>query len=151
MGRRNASDGGPVETPRFGLGSGEAGVAASSCTPRQMTTGMASEHTIMLLDIASRVAEKLRAHPRIAIFLDPAVCIAAYNDGCDATLIERLEVMRITSEIGATQAEPMQAKSVGPTVAVLIADKSSATLYLLPDPRFYPGLWPWTHSENGEH
>jgi hypothetical protein len=118
-----------------------------SCTPRQMTT----EHTILLLDIASRVAKKLRTDPRIANFLDPAVCIAAYDDGCDATLIERLKVMQITSEIGTTQAVPMQATSVGPSVAVLIADKSGATLFMLPDPRFYPGLWPWTTSEIGEH
>jgi hypothetical protein len=54
---------------------------------------MASEHTIMLLDIAGRVAEKLRADPQVTNFLDPAVCIAAYDDGCDATLIERLEVI----------------------------------------------------------
>jgi hypothetical protein len=116
-----------------------------------MTTYMGSEHTVMLLDIASRVANKLRTDPRIANFLDPAVCVAAYVDGCEATLIERLEVMQITSEICTTQAEPMQATSVGATVAVLIADKSGATLFMLPDPRFYPGLWPWTHSENGEH
>ena len=43
----------------------------------------------------------------------------------------------------------MQATSVGPTVAVLIADKRGATLFMLPDPRFYPGLWPWTTSEIG--
>jgi hypothetical protein len=116
-----------------------------------MTTEMASEHTIMLLDIASRVAEKLRTDPRIANFLDPSVCIAAYDDGCDATLIERLEVTQIMSEIRTNEAEPVQATSVGPTVAVLIADKSGATLFMLPDPRFYPGLWPWTHSENREH
>jgi hypothetical protein len=111
---------------------------------------MASEHTIMLLDIASRVAEKLRADPQVANFLDPAVCIAAYDDGCDATLIERLEVMQIMSEISTNEAEPMQTTSVGPTVAVLIADKSGATFFTLPDPRMYPSLWPWTHSENGE-
>jgi hypothetical protein len=116
-----------------------------------MTTEMASEHTIMLLDIASRVAEKLRTDASIANFLDPAVCIAAYDDGCDATLIERLEVTQIMSEIRTNEAEPVQATSVGPTVAVLIADKSGATLFMLPDPRFYPGLWPWTHSEDGGH
>jgi hypothetical protein len=112
---------------------------------------MASEHTIMLLDIASRVAEKLGADPQVANFLDPAMCIAAYNDGCDATLIERLEVMQKMSEFRTNEAEPMQATSAGPTVALLIADKSGATFFILPDPRFYPGLWPWTHAENGEH
>ena len=116
-----------------------------------MTTEMASEHKITLLDIASRVAEKLCTDPRIANFLDPAVCIAAHDDGCNATLIERLEVMQITSEIRTNEAGPMQTTSVGPTVAVLIADKSGVTYFMLPDPRFYPGLWPWTHSENGEH
>jgi hypothetical protein len=45
----------------------------------------------------------------------------------------------------------MQATSVGPSVAVLIADKSGATLFMVPDPRFYPDLWHWTTSEIGEH
>jgi hypothetical protein len=50
--------------------------------------------------------------------------------------------MQITSELFTTQAAPMQATSVGPTVAVLIADKSGATLFMLPDPRFYPVFGP---------
>jgi hypothetical protein len=76
-----------------------------SCIARQKTTEMASEHTIMLLDIAGRVAQKLRTDPRIANFLDPAVCIAAYDDGCDAMLIERPEAMQIMSEIRTNEAE----------------------------------------------
>jgi hypothetical protein len=98
-----------------------------------------------------RATRSPAADPQVANFLDPAVCIAAYNDGCDATLIERLEVMQKMSEFRTNEAEPMQATSAGPTVAVLIADKSGATFFILPDPRFYPGLWPWTHAENGEH
>jgi hypothetical protein len=116
-----------------------------------MMTEMANEHTIMLREIASRAAEKLRTDPRVANFPDPAVCVAAHDEGCDATLIERLEVMQLVPEIRTNQAEPMQATSVGPTVAVLIADKSGATFFMLPDSRFYPRLWPWTHLGNGEH
>ncbi len=108
---------------------------------------MASEDNTVLLKIARRVAEKLRTDPRVANFLDPAVCIAAYQQGCDAALIERVEVMQIMWEIRTNQAEPMQATCVGPSVAVLIADNSGATFFMLPDPRIFPGLWPWMHSE----
>jgi hypothetical protein len=112
---------------------------------------MSTEHKCMLLDVATRVAERLRSDPRVTNFLDPAICIAAYDEGCDATLIERLEVIQIMSEIPTDRATPSEATFVGPTIAVLIADKSGATFYMLPDPRRYPGLWPWTQSENSEH
>jgi hypothetical protein len=109
---------------------------------------MANEHVTMLLDVAIRVAKRLRTDPQVANFLDPAIFIAAYDDGCDATLLERLEVMQIMQEIKCDSPEPAQSRCVGPFVAVLIADKRGGTFYTLPDPRIYPTAWPWADSEN---
>jgi hypothetical protein len=50
--------------------------------------------------------------------------------------------MQKMSEFRTNEAEPMQATSAGPTVAVLIADKSGATFFILPDPRFTPAFGP---------
>jgi hypothetical protein len=100
------------------------------------------------MDVATRVAEKLRTDHRVADFIDSAICIAAFDDGCDATLVERLEVMQIMSEIPCRNEKPAQAASVDLSFAVLIADKRGATCYKLPHPRLYPELWPWTPWEN---
>jgi hypothetical protein len=110
---------------------------------------MPSEHTSTLLDVSARVAERLRTDPRVANYLDPAIYIAAFDEGCDATLLERLELTKIVSEIRCNRDQP-DATTVGPTVAVLVVDKHGATFYLLPDPRYYPAEWPWTQSENAE-
>jgi hypothetical protein len=110
---------------------------------------MSSDRTLTLLDVATRVAERLRTDPRIANFIDPAVCIAAHEEGCDATLVERLELTKIMAEIRSDPADPAETATVGSTVGVLIVDKKGASFYMLPDPRVYPGLWPWTL--NGDH
>jgi hypothetical protein len=102
---------------------------------------MSNDHTLTLQNVATRVAEKLRIDPRIANFIDPAVCIAAYEEGCDATLIERLELTKIMTEIFA---DPAEMATPGPSVGVLIVNKTGASIYMLPDPRVYPGRWPWT-------
>ncbi len=108
---------------------------------------MEHDHTTMLLDVAARVAERLRTDPLVANLLDPAIFIAAFDDGCDATLLERLEVVHIMREIECDPPQPIDSTSAGPCVAVLIADKSGGSFYTLPDPRIYPTAWPWLGSE----
>ena len=68
---------------------------------------------VVLLDVATRVAERLRQRPPVANFLDPAICIAAYDEGCDATLIERREVMQIMLEM---QCYPERRRTLRPSV-----------------------------------
>jgi hypothetical protein len=116
-----------------------------------MMIQMSTDHTIILLDVATRVAERVCTDPLVAALLEPAVCIAADDEGCNATFVERLEVIGLMNEFHTKQGESVAQTSVGPTFAVLIADKSGATIYTLPDPRIYPQLWPWMQTENDEH
>jgi hypothetical protein len=109
---------------------------------------MANDHMTMLLDVAARVAERLRSDPHVANFLEPAIFIAAFDDGCDATLLERGEVMQIMREIECDPPKPAESTCAGPFIALLIADKSGGSFYTLPDPRIYPTAWPWVESEN---
>jgi hypothetical protein len=109
---------------------------------------MSSDRTLTLLDVATRVAEKLRIDPIVANFIDPAICIAAYDEGCDATLVERLELTKMMAEIRSDPDDPDDAPIVGQAVAVLIIDKRGASFYMLPDPRVYPRHWPWADSED---
>ena len=69
---------------------------------------MVHEHTTMLLDVATRVAERLRTDPQVGNMLDPAIFIAAFDDGCDATLLERMEIMHIVREIKCDPPEPTE-------------------------------------------
>jgi hypothetical protein len=109
---------------------------------------MANEHMAMLLDVAARVAQRMRTDPHVANFLDPAIFIAAFDDVCDATLLERVEVMQIMREIECDPPKPSKSACAGPFIALLIADKSGGSFYTLPDPRIYPTAWPWVESEN---
>jgi hypothetical protein len=111
---------------------------------------MSSDRELTLLGVATRVAEKLRTDPMVANFIDPAICIAAYDEGCDATLVERLELTKIMAEIRSDPDGPDDVPTTGPAVGVLIIDKMGASFYMLPDPRVYPRHWPWTHAENEE-
>jgi hypothetical protein len=109
---------------------------------------MANEHMTMLLDVAVRVAQRLRTDPHVASFLDPAIFIAAFNDGCDATLLERMEVMQIMREIECDPPKPAELTCAGPFISILVADRSGGSFYTLPDPRTYPTAWPWVECEN---
>jgi hypothetical protein len=109
---------------------------------------MANVRTTMHLDVAARVADRLRTNPQVENLLDPAILIAAFDDGCDAILLERLEVTHIMREINCDPPEPADPMCAGPFVAVLIADKSGGSFYTLPDPRIYPTAWPWVESDN---
>jgi hypothetical protein len=42
----------------------------------------------------------------VANFIDPAICIAAYDEGCDATPLELLELTKIMGEIRPDLADP---------------------------------------------
>jgi hypothetical protein len=46
---------------------------------------MSSAHTFMLLDVATRVAQRVRTDPYVANSLDPVIFIAAYDEGCNVT------------------------------------------------------------------
>jgi hypothetical protein len=50
---------------------------------------MSIDRTLTLLDVATRVAERLRTDPRVANFIDPAVCIAAYEEACEVKAAEQ--------------------------------------------------------------
>jgi hypothetical protein len=67
---------------------------------------MSSDRTLTLLHVAATAGEKLRTDPRVANFMDPAICIAAYDEGCDASLVDRLELTKIVAEIRSDPAEP---------------------------------------------
>ena len=105
---------------------------------------MSTDRTTVLVDLATRVAARLRNDPMVSELLDPAVFIAADDDGCDATLVERLELIGLMSELELVASEPSEEVPDDSAIAVLVADRSGATVYLVPDPRTHPCLWPWT-------
>jgi hypothetical protein len=108
---------------------------------------MPTDRAIVLVDAAIRVAKWLRTDPMVAELLDPAVFIAADDEHCYATLIERLELIGMMSEIETAAGEPLDDLPDGAGIAVLVADKSGATIYIVPDPRTHPWLWPWMGPE----
>ena len=89
---------------------------------------MLSEHAIVLLDVATRVAERFRTDPTVCKLLDPAVCIVADEGRCGATFLERLEVIGIMSEIATTPGEPMNEFPDSASIAVLVVDQTGATV-----------------------
>jgi hypothetical protein len=105
---------------------------------------MENERTAVLVDVASKVAERFRTDPMVSELLDPAVFIAADGESCDATLLERLELIGMMSEIKIAPGEALDELADERAIAVLVADKRGATIFMVPDPRTHPGLWPWT-------
>ena len=63
-----------------------------------MIIEMSTDHMLILLDVATRVAERVCTDPLVAALLEPAVCIAADDEGCNATFVERLEVIGLMNE-----------------------------------------------------
>jgi hypothetical protein len=112
---------------------------------------MPSVHAIMLLDVAPKIAEKFKTDPSVAEFLDPAVLVNADEDGCVASIVERLQLTEMMSAAELTSGEPVGHESPdGAPIAVLVMDKSGATVYRVPDPRMDPQCWPWMGLEDDE-
>jgi hypothetical protein len=110
---------------------------------------MSSVHAIMLLSAAPKVAEMFRTDPKVAALLDPAVYIAADEDGLIASVVERLQLAELISGLDSAAWMPTSGES--PTdapIAVFVRDESSTTVYRVPDPRNDPELWPWMGLED---
>jgi hypothetical protein len=109
-------------------------------------------HAIMLLSIAPTVAKMFRTDLRIADLLDPAVYIAADGDGLIASVVERLELIQLISELQSSDLESIWNRSPEQApIAVLVADKSDMVVYRVADPRAYPQQWPWMGLEDDEN
>src|SRR5438045_3547218 len=105
---------------------------------------MSDIHAIMLLDVAPKVAEMFRTDPRVADLLDPAVLVDANEEGCVATVVERLQLTELMSGAELASGRPMQDPSPdNAPIAVLVMDENGATAYRVPDPRTHPNHWPW--------
>jgi hypothetical protein len=105
----------------------------------------------MILAVAPKVAEMFRSDPKIADLLDPAVYIAADDDGVIASVVERLELMQIVSRLRSNDLKPIWEKSpVGAPIAILVTDDCDAAVYRVADPRTCPDQWPWMGLDEAE-
>jgi hypothetical protein len=105
-------------------------------------------YTIMLLDVAPKVAERFRADPKVAELVQPAVWIDANEEGCAAVIIERLEVIEALAPYESTNgrgvADP--ASEEAPITVVVVhhtGNPPGAQTFNVPDPRKHPDRWPW--------
>ncbi len=105
---------------------------------------MLNPYTITLLNVAPSVAELFRTDREAAELIDPAV----YIDVDGATPVIRIIERSLLIE-AMTNAESIDARRFldeSPTdlpIAVLVINKSGATLFRVPDPRLHPELSPW--------
>jgi hypothetical protein len=110
---------------------------------------MASPHSLMLLDIAPQIAETFRTDPDVAKLLDPAVFVGVDEDACAAAVVERLQLMEVMSGVDLIERIPMgNNRPEKVPIAVLVMDKTHATMYRVADPRTNPELWPWMGIED---
>jgi hypothetical protein len=112
---------------------------------------MSSVHAIMLLSAAPKVAEMFRIDPKVAALLDPAVYIAANEDGLIASVVKRLQLAELIS--GPVSADWTQILGETPEdapIVVLVSDESGMAVYRVPDPRNDRELWPWMGLEVDE-
>jgi hypothetical protein len=113
------------------------------------TNRMASPHSLMLLDIAPQVAETFRTDPDVAKLLDPAVFVGVDEDECAAAVVERIQLTAVMSGVDLIEANPIGDKAPERLpIAVLVMDKTRATMYRVADPRTDPELWPWKGIED---
>jgi hypothetical protein len=98
----------------------------------------------MILAVAPKVADMFRTDPKIADLLDPAVYIAADDDGVIASVVERLELLKVVSELRSNALKPIWEKtSEEAPIAILVTDEGDVSVYRVADPRTCPDQWPW--------
>ncbi len=105
---------------------------------------MQRAHSLVLLDIAPRVAETFRTDPEVADLLEPAVFVGVAEDECAAAVVERIQLTEVMSGVEFLETIPLgDRSSESVPIAILVMDKKSATFYHVADPRTDPALWPW--------
>jgi hypothetical protein len=105
---------------------------------------MSGVHAIMFLSAAPKVAGMFRTYPKVTAILDPAVYIAADGKAVIASVVERSQLTELIAGLEPIDRKPIWDESLeGAPIAVLVMDKSGATVYRVPDPRTNPEQWPW--------
>jgi hypothetical protein len=110
-------------------------------------------HSILLMDVAPKVAEMLRTNPRVADLIDPAVYVEAADDRhVNYRVVERLQLIEALSGFESEDGEPLGTDDQGMVapIAVLVVNKNGMTTYAVPDPRTEPASWPWMGLEGAE-
>jgi hypothetical protein len=108
-------------------------------------------HAIMILAVAPKVAEMFRSDPKIANLLDPAIYIAADDDGVIASVVERLELLEVVSRLRSNDLKPIWEKSPEEApIAILVTDECDVAVYRVADPRTCPDQWPWMGIEDDD-
>jgi hypothetical protein len=97
------------------------------------------------------VAHALRTDPKVAELIEPAVLISANEEGCVASVVERLQVVEMLAGKEPTEGPPVTAPSPEdkPILAALLY-KGQVACWRLPDPRISPESWPWTGPEDDD-
>ena len=106
---------------------------------------MANLYTTTFLNVTPRVAVMLRTDPEIAELIAPAVCIDVEGEAPVIRIIERsLLIEAMTNAELFDGIQFMDESLVDLPIAVLVINKSGATLFRVPDPRVHPELSPWS-------